>query len=86
MTTITIERKDARELRSHLLKELALFEGIEKRFKKKYGISLTELEERIRTEGVSVRKHGIWEDSIEWRNATEQAAKLRTIIAGFAPT
>jgi len=84
MKTITIENKTAKELRSHLLKELALFVGIEKRFKKKYKISLTQLEEKIKTEGVPTEEHQIWEDSIEWRNATEEAAKLKAILAGFA--
>jgi len=84
MKTITIENKTAKELRSHLLKELALFEGIEKRFQKKYKTSLTELEEKIKTEGISTEKHEIWEDSIQWRNATEEVAKLRAILAGFA--
>ena len=84
MKTITIENKTAKELRSHLLKELALFEEIEKRFQKKYKMSLTKLEEKIKTEGVSTEKHKIWEDSIEWRNATEEVAKLRNILAGFA--
>lgn len=84
MKTITIEDKTAEELRSHLLKELALFEGIEKRFQKKYKMSLTQLEEKIKTEGVFTEKHEIWEDSIEWRNAAEEAAKLRAILAGFA--
>ena len=85
MKTITIEDKTARDLRSHLLKELALFEGVEKRFQKKYRMSLSQLEEKIETEGVSTEKHSIWEDSIEWRNATEEACKLRAILAGFAP-
>jgi len=84
MKTITIENKTAKELRSHLLKELALFEGIEKRFQKKYKMTLLRLEEKIKTEGVSTKEHQIWEDSIEWRNATEEAAKLRAILAGFA--
>jgi len=84
MKTITIENKTAKELHSHLLKELALFEEIEKRFQKKYKMSLTKLEEKIKTEGVPTEKHEIWEDSIEWRNATEEATKLRTILAGFA--
>jgi hypothetical protein len=47
-------------------------------------MSLTQLEEKIKTEGVPSEKHEIWEDSIEWRNATEEAAKLRAILAGFA--
>jgi len=84
MKTITIENKTAKELRSHLLKELALFEGIEKRFKKKYKMSLARLEEKIKTEGVSTEKHEIWEDSIQWKNAVEEAAKIRAILAGFS--
>jgi len=84
MKTITIENKSAKELHSHLLKELALFEGIEKRFKKKYKMSLIQLEEKIKAEGVPTEKHETWEDSIEWRNAIEEAAKLRAILAGFA--
>jgi len=81
MRTITIENKIAEELRSHLLKELALFKEVENRFKKKYNVSLTELEEKIRAEGVPIEKHEIWEDSIEWRNAVEEAEKLKAMIA-----
>jgi len=83
MKTITIENKDAEELRSHLLKELALFEEIGKRFKRKYKMSLNHLEEKMKAEGVPTERHEIWEDSIEWRNATEEAAKLRAILSGF---
>ena len=83
MKTITIENKTAKELRAHLLKELAIFEEIEKRFQKKYKTSLAKLEEKIKTEGVPTEKHQIWEDSIEWRNAAEEATKIRTILAGF---
>ena len=83
MKTITIENETAEELRTHLLKELALFEEVEKRFEKKYRSSLHNLEERINTQAVCQDKHEIWEDSIEWRNATEEAAKIRSILAGF---
>ena len=84
MKTIPIEDKTAEDLRSHLRKELSLFEGVEKRFQKKYGMSLAQLEEKIETEGVSVKEHSVWEDSIEWRNAAEEACKLRAILAGFS--
>jgi hypothetical protein len=84
MKTITIEDKTAKELRTHLLKELALFEAIDKRFKSKYKITLTRLEQRIKTEGVPTEKHETWEDSIEWRNASEETAKIKAILAGFA--
>ena len=84
MKTITIEDKTAKELRSHLLKELALFEGIEKRFQTKYKMPPTQLEEKIEAEGVPTEKHEVWENSVEWRNATEKAAKLKAMLAGFA--
>lgn len=84
MKTITIREKTAQQLRSHLLKELAWFEEIENRFEKKYRMSLAQLEEKIETEGVSTENHEIWEDSIQWRNATEEAAQLRSILAGFS--
>jgi len=84
MKTITIEDKTAKELRTHLLKELALFEGIEKRFQKKYKTPLNQLEEKIKKEGVPTEKHEIWEDSIEWRNAVEEANKIRAILAELA--
>lgn len=84
MKTISIEDKTAKELHSHLLKELTLFEEIEKRFQKKYKMSLTQLEERIKTKGVPIEKHEMWEDSIEWKNANEEAAKIRAILAGFS--
>jgi hypothetical protein len=79
MKTITIEDKTAKELRTHLLKEIALFEGIEKRFHRKYKMSLTQLKKK-KAEGVSTEKHEIWEDSIEWRNAAEEATKLRDLL------
>jgi hypothetical protein len=30
---------------------------------------------------VPIKEHAIWEDSIEWRNAVEEAKKLRAILA-----
>ncbi len=84
MKTITIEDKTAKELRRHLLKELTLFEGVEKRFRRKYKMSLTQLEKRIKTQGVTSERHDLWEDSIEWRNATEEAEKIRVILAGIS--
>ncbi len=83
MKTVTIEYKTAKELHSRIIKELALFEEKEKHFQKKYKMPLAQLEEKINAEGVSSEKHEVWEDSIEWRNASEEAAKLRTILAGF---
>lgn len=85
MKTITIENKTAEELRSHLLKELALFEEVDNRFKRKYEMSLSELEKKIKAEGVPLEKHEIWEDSIEWRNAVEEEEKLKAIIAELFP-
>lgn len=81
MKTITIENKTAEELRFHLRKELDLYEEIVNRYKKKYNMSHTQLEEKINREGVSTEKHEIWEDSIEWRNAVEEAKKLKAMIA-----
>jgi hypothetical protein len=83
MKTIIIESKSVEEPHSHLLKDLTLFEGIEKRFKKKYKMSLTQLEEE-KAESVPTEKHETWKGSIEWRNAAEEAAKFRAILAGFA--
>ena len=79
--TVTLESRTAKELRSHLLKELALFRGISDRFRDKYKMTLSELEEKIKREGVSVEKHEVWEDSIEWRNAVEEIEKLEAILA-----
>lgn len=81
MKTISIGNKTAEELRSHLLKELALFEAVDNRFKRKYEMSLSELEEKIRAKGVPLEKHELWEDSIEWRNAVEEAEKLKAMVA-----
>jgi len=86
MKTITVENKTAEELRAHLLKELALFEEIDNRFKKKYKMSLEELEKKIKVSGVPIEKHELWEDSIEWRNAVEEAEKLRTVISELFTT
>lgn len=81
MKTVTLGSRTAKELRLHLLKELALFRGISGRFGDKYEMTLGELEEKIKREGVSVEKHEVWEDSIEWRNAVEEMEKLEAILA-----
>jgi len=83
MKTITIENKTAEELKAHLLKELALFKEIDNRFKKKYKMTLTQLERKIKMEGVPVKSHDVWEDSIERRNAVEEAKKLQAILGAL---
>ncbi len=81
MKTITIEDKTAEELRTHLSKEKAPFKEIDNQFKKKYKTTLTQLERKIKTKGVPIKEHAIWEDSIEWRTAVEEAKKLTAILA-----
>ena len=63
-----------------LREEVEYYEAIVKKFEKKYGCSLEELEKRIEKEGVPIDNHEIWEDSIEWRNAVEELEKLNKLL------
>ena len=77
---ITIKREVCREIVKRLSSELEYYEAIVDKFRKKYMCTLEELEDRIEREGVPVANHEIWEDSIEWRNAVEEAEKLRNLL------
>jgi len=63
-----------------LREKFEYYEEIVKKFEKKYGCSLEELEKKIEREGVSIDNHEIWEDSIEWRNAVEELEKLNKLL------
>nr|MDO8080298.1 hypothetical protein [Candidatus Freyarchaeota archaeon] len=77
---ISIRREVCDEIVRRLHSEFEYYKTVAGRFKKKYGRSLDELEKRIEREGVPPNNHEIWEDSIEWRNATEEIEKLRKLI------
>ena len=83
---ITIKREVCREIVKRLSSELEYYEAIVDKFRKKYKCTLEdkctleELEDRIKREGVPVDNHEIWEDSIEWRNAVEEAEKFRNLL------
>lgn len=61
-----------------------MFREISNRFRDKYKMTLSQLEEKIKAEGVPLEQHEIWDDSIEWRNAVEEAEKLEAILAGLS--
>ncbi|RLI77061.1 hypothetical protein DRP05_11295 [Archaeoglobales archaeon] len=77
---ISIRREVREEIVKRLISELEYYKAITTKFEKKYKCSLEELEKRIEKEGVPVDNHGIWEDSIEWRNAVEETKKLKKLI------
>jgi len=77
---ISIKKEVYEEILKKLKEEAGYYEAIVKKFEKKYGCSLEELERRIEREGVPVDDHEIWEDSIEWRNAVEELGKLRKLL------
>ncbi|MBO8183268.1 MAG: hypothetical protein H0Z28_10840 [Archaeoglobus sp.] len=77
---IAIKRDVRDEIVRRLINELEYYGAIIDKFRKKYGCSLEELEEKIEREGVPLDKHEIWEDSIEWRNAEEEADQLRKLL------
>jgi hypothetical protein len=55
----------------------SVLKAILQRFEQRYGGSLEELESRLkRGEG---QEHPDWEDSIEWRNATEALQRTRVM-------
>ncbi len=56
------------------------YKAIVRKFEKKYGCSLEELEKKIEEEGVPIDDHKIWEDSIKWRNAAEDLEKLKKLL------
>ncbi len=72
----------ATELQDHLRRELSFYTEVDGRFRKKYRTRLKGREARIRRRGVPPGRHGLWEDSIEWRNAVEEAERLRNLLRG----
>ena len=77
---ISIRKEIYEEIVKKLREEVEYYEAIVKKFEKKYGCSLEELEKRIEKEGVPIDNHEIWEDSIEWRNAVEELEKLNELL------
>ena len=77
---ISIRKEVYEEIVRKLREEAEYYKVIVKKFEKKYGCSLEELERRIEKEGVPIDNHEIWEDSIEWRNAIEELEKLKKLL------
>ena len=77
---LVLREEIAEELIKRLRRELEFYEAVIARFERKYRCSLEELEARIEREGVPMDDHEIWEDSIEWRNAVEEAERIRRIL------
>ncbi|WP_456327147.1 hypothetical protein [Archaeoglobus sp.] len=77
---ISIRREVHEKVVKRLLSELEYYKAVITKFEKKYKCSLDELEKKIEREGVPLDNHEIWEDSIEWRNAVEEAEKLKKLI------
>ncbi len=80
---ISIRKYVYEEIVRKLREDAEYYEAIVKKFEKKYGCSLEELEMKIEKEGVPVDNHEIWEDSIEWRNAIEELEKLKKLLEGL---
>ena len=80
---VLVRREIVLKLVQRLKEDLAFYETIIERFKRKYGCELADLEERIEREGVptDAEGHRIWEDSIEWRNAAEEAERVRELLS-----
>ncbi len=77
---ISIRKGVYEEIVRKLREEVEYYEAIAKKFEKKYGCSLGDLEKKIEEEGVPIDNHEIWEDSIEWRNAVEELGKLKKLL------
>ena len=80
---ISIRREVHEEIMKRLLSDLEYYRAIITKFEKKYGCSLDELERKIEREGVPLDNHEIRENSREWRNAVEEAEKLKKLIEGL---
>ena len=77
---ISIRKEIYEEIVRKLREDVEYYEAIVRKFEKKYGCSLEELEKKIEEEGVPIDDHEIWEDSIEWRNAAEELEKLKKLL------
>jgi len=62
---ISIRKEIYEEIVRKLREDVEYYEAIVRKFEKKYGCSLEELEKKIEEEGVPIDDHEIWEDSIE---------------------
>ena len=78
--TPSVKKEVYEEIVRKLKEEVEYYEAIVKKFEKKYGCSLEELEKKIVKDGVPIDDHKIWEDSIEWRNAVEELEKLKKLL------
>lgn len=83
MGTVRVSEDTVKSIKKRLKSELEFYKDLDKKFKRKYKMSLSQLERKIEHEGVPVKKHRIWEDSIEWRNATEEITKAKKILQEF---
>ncbi len=77
---ISIRRETYEKIVKKLQEEIEFYEAVIRKFEKKYRTKLEELEKKIEREGVPVDEHGIWEDSIEWRNAVEEVERLKKLL------
>ncbi len=80
METIAVNVEVIKDIKERLLTELEFYKAVEKKFRRKYGCSLEELEKRIEKESVPTENHEVWEDSIEWRNAVEEIKRIEKLL------
>ena len=81
-TVVTVSRELLVKVIEQLRRVLARCENTIEFFKHKYGCDLKELDARIEREGVPPddKGHEIWDDSIEWHNAVEEAERVRELL------
>ena len=80
LDAVVVRGKVVAEIVKRLKREMEFYEEVDRKFRRKYGCSLEDLELKIEREGIPVDNHEVWEDSIEWRNAIEEVDKLRKIL------
>jgi len=79
---VPIRRELILKLIDRLKEELSFYELRIEFFRRKYGCELEELDARIEREGVppDEKGHEIWDDSIEWHNAADEARCVRELL------
>ena len=79
-TVLELDKEDINRLHKTITSEIAFYEEVLAKFRKKYG-DLVEFEAKLAN--AELPEHPYWEESIEYRNAYEELENLKKMKGVF---
>ena len=79
-TVLELDKEDINRLHKTITSEIAFYEEVLAKFRKKYG-ALVEFEAKLAN--AELPEHPYWEESIEYRNAYEELENLKKMKGVF---